>query len=172
LTALRFFHVDTPWTSILAFSGRLGFPTRDPVGRGIDLEFELRALALQRHKCAHVASHKVTTVWLRAVPDQILRYAISFDCLASCSTSQIALGHPDFLQDDKWMTGNRLSIRAVRQRKDDWAEMADGGKRATNKGKDPVALLAAAAARCGPLEVLVQQATTGAILTWAVPAVE
>jgi hypothetical protein len=150
----------------------MAFVVEDFNGDPLNFEDELAVLASERHKCAHVASHGVTTVWLRAVPDQILRYAASFDSLASVSAHLLRTSDPRILRDERWMNDARVKLRFVRERARGYAEVVEGKSRATRTSTDCGLLVAGASGRCGASEVLVEQNRAGAVVAWSVPSVD
>ena len=170
--ALRFLHVDQPWQNLRRIAGRMSFVIDDFNGDALNFEAELAALAQERHRCAHVASYGVTTVWLRAVPEQILRYAVGFDALGSASAELLRRGDPHMLANRRWMHDGRVQLRFVRERGVDYAEYVEGRARAHRTGPDRSALLAAAAGRCGQGEILVEQARTKDVVSWSIPSID
>jgi hypothetical protein len=171
-SALSFLHVDSAWLHVRKLAGRLGYPTTDPVGQPLDYEADLDSLAKERHSCAHIADHPVTAVWLRSVPDRVMRYAVTFDALASASASKLRAGDPAFLSDKKWMTDSRIALRFVRARPRDFAEIKEGGTRAFRTSTSFPNLWAEAATRCGPMEILAHSTLPGTLIDWCVPSVD
>lgn len=170
--ALNLFHVQKPWESMLKIANRLNFATTDAItGNPVNLSADLDGLAAERHKCAHVASHGVTTIWLRALPVRILRVAASFDVLASCAASKLRAGDIDFFGDANWLTTRRIKIRSVRERSRDFAEYVEGRTAAHRVGPDGDTLFAAACGRAQDLEACARFDSAGQLITWTVPRV-
>ncbi len=169
--ALRLLHSDPPWESVRRLAGRLGFAVADFSGTPIDYGVELDRLASERHACAHDSTYGVSTIWLRSVPELILRYAISFDILASVSAQLLRDGHGDFLKDTKWMRDSRVTVRIVRERRKDYGEYKENIARAKHVDNDGDILFAAACARAERTEAVVRLSITGEVVTWAIPFV-
>lgn len=170
-TALRYFHVDQPWESIRAVASRIGFVVTDFAGAPISQQADLAFLAQQRHRSAHDATNPVTTLWLRSVPDQLLRYAIAFDALASCAAQLFRNGHPQMLHDRNFVGSKQLSIRFIQERGGDVAELLEGRTRALRRASDPAVLFSEAEPRCSANQLLVSRAVTNEIGNWSFPAV-
>lgn len=171
-TALSFLHVKKPWDDVRRLAGRMGFPVVDPAGNPLDYSTDLTALAKERHRCAHVAGYGITTVWLRSVPDRVMRYAVTFDGLASASANRMRKGDPPILNDEKWMTDAKIALRFVRQRARDFAEFVEGGTKAFRRGTDFDSVWVAAQGRCGAMEVLARQTAGGGVVDWCIPSVD
>jgi hypothetical protein len=170
--ALNSFHVQTPWESMLKVAARLRFATTDAItGLPVKLNEDLDSLALERHKCAHVASHGVTTIWLRAVPVRILRVAASFDVLASCAASKLRSGDAAYFGDVNWLTADRVRIRSVQERSRDFAEYVEGRSAAYRVDRDGNALFAAACGRSQDLEACARFDSAGQLINWTIPLV-
>lgn len=170
--ALRFLHVDSPFESMRKISARLGYPTTDAAGVAVNFNDELKALVNERHECAHNASHPVTTVWLRAVPSWIVKYAITFDILASRAALLLRNGDSQLLSDDKYVNDQSVVIRFVRERADDYAEVVEGNVRATATAEDRELLYAAARGRCVDTQVLVEMTLAGEPVRWDIPHID
>lgn len=169
--ALRFLHVNDPWENVRLLAGRLSFLVLDSLGQPIDQSADLSSLASERHACAHDASKSVTAIWLRAAPERILRYAITFDALASVSANYFRIGDPNILSDERRISHGSVSIRFVVERSRNFAELLEGRTRATKVSSDVGALFVDAQSRCTPNQLLIQQSKTNAILNWIIPAV-
>lgn len=171
--ALRFLHVRQPFDDMRQVATRLGFPGVDAAtGQPINLKEELLALAQQRHRCAHDAGHNITTVWLRAVPSWIIKYAISFDCLASQGARLLRDGDPGMLRNDQYVASTSVVFRFVRQRRTDFAEVLEGNSRATARGADRDAVYAGARGKCRAREVLVETTIAGEPVRWDIPSID
>lgn len=168
--ALRFLHVRRPFDELLALARRLFFPIGSPL-TSVSLEAELEDLIQERHRCAHDATYMVTSLRLRALPTQIVRFAATFDILASIGAYYLKIGHPPFLADREWLTNTRVALRFVRERRSDYAELREGSSRASRVGTSGDALFAAAAGRCHPHEALVRLDRAGTVVDWSVPIV-
>jgi len=170
-TMLSFFQVDRPWDSVRHLAAELGFVTIDAEGDPLNLKDDLQALAAERHRSAHVASHAITSLWLRAVPDRILRLAIALDILVSSGAHLLRTGDSNVLAGKKWDPTERISIRFVRQRTRDFAEFVGSSKKAYRVSHDGDRLYADATGRCAQLEVAVRQSISREIVAWSIPAV-
>lgn len=171
-TMLSHFQIDKPWEAALDIAGRLGFPIVDASGLPLNLRSDFQALAAERHKAAHVASHPVTSLWLRAVPLRILRLATAMDIMASGGAHLLRLGDADMLAGVKWNPVTRVKIRYVRERAKDFAEFTEGRATATRRAADDIRLWSDAAGRCGALETLVRQGLGNEVTDWALPCVD
>jgi hypothetical protein len=170
-SVLRSFHIFEPWKSSLDLAGRLAFQILDYSGNPIDVQNEMTNLARERHRCAHTASYNVTTIWIRVLPDQILRFAVVFDILASVGASLLRNGDPAFLANEQYVTATMVGLRFIRERSGDFAEFTETGVRATSRNSDPSTLFTRAARRCGSTDAVVQQDLSKAIVNWEIPAV-
>lgn len=168
---LSFLQVDKPWEGALLIAGRLGYATVDVSGAGIDLKADLQELAENRHRSAHVASHPVTSLWLRAVPNRILRIAAAVDMMMSAGAHLLRVGDPGMLAGSKWDPASRLKLRFVRERVHDYGEYVEGAKRASRKSADGAQLFLDASVRCAEYEVLVRQDIASNVVNWSVPCV-
>lgn len=169
--ALKYLHVARPREAVLDLSGRLGFNTLSPTGDRISVDSELRDLVAERNRCAHVASHQVTTLSIRSLPSRIDRFAVTFDILASLSAHRIFLGDTAFLGDPEWMSASRVGLRFVRARKRDFAEFLDGSQRARRVDRDAKTLVRKSRAAASPLDAVVVQDIAGAVTEWSIPHV-
>ncbi|MBF5082573.1 hypothetical protein [Quadrisphaera sp. INWT6] len=173
MTTLRLFHVSPLAQHIRDLLRRLNLLPSLPSGATYDPKEDLHELAQERHRCAHDASSNVTSLWLRAAPERLLRHAICFEAFASIAIHQIHVADADFLSDEKWIESSKISIRFIRQRKKDVAEYREGkdiAKRVRKDG-DISALMAAACAEKVPFELIVQQDETLRVVDWAIPTV-
>lgn len=169
--ALRLFHVQDPWRNCLTLTGRLQFPVVQASGP-IDLRQELALLLQERNRCAHEAGYGVTPIWIRALPNLILRYAIAFDSFASVAADAIRKGNTAYLADENYLASTRVSLRFVKERRSgDYAEIMEGRVRAARVHKDPEDVFRVALGKCGGSEVLVQLTAAGQVVKWAIPVV-
>ena len=166
-----YLQIESPWEAALGIGGKLGYATKDGDGADIDLKADLQELAADRHRSAHVASHPVTSLWLRAVPNRIMRIAVAVDIMSSASAHLIRTGDYEFLLGRKWHPKSRLKFRFVRQRSNDHGEYVGDAKRAFRKSTSGDQLYLAASSRCVDYEVLVRQDIAGNVLTWSIPCV-
>jgi len=173
MTALRLFHVNPPGDNAKRLAERINVLPKQTSNPSFTLKEDLNELVQMRHQCAHVATSSVTSLWLRAVPSRVLRYAATYEILASFGAFHIHIGEPDYLADEKWLVDSRIAVRFIRQRKADVAEYAEGKTRAARvqKDNDAEALYASACSKKVPLEVVVRQDETLAVLDWAIPTV-
>lgn len=171
-SALRFFHVSSPFNSIRSVAGRLSFNVTDSSGQPLDFRDHLDALAKERHKCAHESTYGVTSVWIRTLPDWVLKFAVGFDCLASMGALAFRSGNAKALNDEDWIKPTSLKFRFVRARAGDFREIAEGKKKATATGADVEALYRGAHARCSMDEVLVEQTVALELVRWSIPSVD
>lgn len=167
--ALKYLHVRNPRDAVLGLSGRLGFNTVSPTGEKISVDSELKDLVAERNRCAHTASHQVTTLSVRSLPARIDRFAITFDLLASLSVHRIFLADSSFLGDPAWMDEARVGLRFVRARKDDFAEYIESSQRARRVGHDVAALIRTACSRASELEAVIVQDRSGVVTNWYIP---
>ena len=168
-SALKLLHVDKPWENLRELAARLSFNVAPNAGSPIDLSTDFDSLLEERHQCAHVATHNVTTIWIRSVPERILRCAITFDAFASISANLLQTANTQYLSDPSWVDASKISIRFIRERTHDFAEFKEHGVRALRKGPDGQYLFDDARSRCAPNEMLVWQSNTNSILRWAIP---
>jgi hypothetical protein len=170
-TMLKSFQVESPWNAALGLAGRLGFQTVDLNRDAIDLKEDLDALATERHKSAHVASHSITSLWLRAVPDRLSRIAVSVDVMASAGAHLLRVGDAAMLAGQSFDPASRLRFRFVRERSRDFAETLEGKTKAYRVSPDGDQLYAAARSRCADLEVAVRQGPASDVRNWSMPCV-
>jgi len=162
---LRLFHVPTPFETATSLINRLGLgPT--------DLNVALADITRERHRCAHDASHNVTALWLRTMPERVLGLAVAGDMLVSVAATQLRLGSTAFFNDADWTHHREIKLRFVVERSVGAAEFKEGAARATRVLNDVSAVLAHAAAACAPQEVVVRKSRLGTLVGWAVPAVD
>lgn len=166
-----FFQIDKAWTEALIIAGKLGYATGDIDGSDIDLKADFAELAVNRNNSAHVASHTVTSLWLRAMPDRIMRIAVATDVMVSASAHLIRTGDPVFLSGQKWRPSDRIRYRFVRERSKDFGEYVGEAKRASRTSVDGDGLFVDASFRCIEFEVLVRQDVAGNVVNWSIPSV-
>jgi hypothetical protein len=161
--AMRLFHVEQPWTVIEHISKRIGSPLSD--SRKV-----MEALLRERNKCAHQSSYSVSNLWIRAVPNQLLHLALGADVCISFGANMMHHGDTSFYKDEKWFNASRVTIRFVRERKRDWADIVEGSTRAVhvNLDRDAVKRQAITSAR-GRGQVIVVQDSTHQTLDWTYP---
>ena len=169
--ALRYFHVKNPWESVRLLAARLSFPTVDYLGDPIDQKQDLKELLMERHRSAHEPSTSVTALWLRTVPERILKYAVTFDLLASVAANLLRVGDSQMLSNEEYVDSKLISVRFVKARAKGFAEMLEGNTRASRVGDSLPTLLAAASTRCTQQQVLIEQSITGMTVTWSIPSV-
>jgi len=168
---LSYFQVKQPWDAVREFAGQLGFPTVDADGDNIDFKQDLQALAAERHKAAHLASHPITSLWLRSAPDRILRLAVTLDILVSMGAHMLRTGDSNILSGRKWEPLRYVSFRFVRERGKDYAEFVGASPRAHRVSPDGDRLFAEACGRCSVFEVAVRNGLAGNVNEWSIPTV-
>lgn len=168
---LSYFQVEKPWNSALTLAGRLGFSTVDANGDAISLKEDLDSLAAERHKSAHLATHPLTSLWLRAVPDRLMRIAVPVDAMASAGAHLLRVGNPAILAGKLWDPVTALRFRFVRERSRGFAEIIEGSTRAYRVSNDANQLYRAACSRCADLEIAVLQGLAYDVRGWSVPCV-
>lgn len=169
--ALKYFHVDSPFGSVLEVSRRLGFTTTDLSGNALNLAEHLKQFADTRHAAAHSSRTAISVMWLGSRVNLVKQFAIGFDALASASAAQLRNADSRFLADQKWCNPSRIRVRSVVERKKDYAEFVEGRANAFRTDKNGDSLYRQAAARSAQDQLLVRIGASGKILNWAFPAV-
>lgn len=115
--------VEKPFEAMTSILKRSDFPL---VATSKDL---LSALARNRHQAAHIPSHGIAPVALRAMPNEVLALSFAFDALVSRAA---ALGHAfdSHFQQGKGLKTANIGIRVVtKQTGETWRELKVGGQR-------------------------------------------
>jgi hypothetical protein len=171
-SVLNFFQVKDGWRSLLLLAERLGFETKGPDGSPIDLKQDLESLVKERNKCAHVSTHPVTLLWLRAVPLRLLRIGVAIDVCVSLAAYKLMTADASFLAGHTWSPNDIVKFRVVQARRSDFAELLEGKSRAYRVSQDGRQLYIEASGRCGDNEVAVFQDAARQIRKWAVPCID
>jgi hypothetical protein len=170
-SVLASLHFKGAFASIRSLSGRLGFPTTDPLGNPLDLAKELTSFAQERHRAAHRSKHSVSVMWLGSVVDLVMKYAICFDAFASIASHELRLGSLAFSNDERWGNDSRVVVRTVVPRPKGAGEYVEGRKNALKVHSDVATATAAAASRSVAGDLLVVIDSSRRIVSWSVPSV-
>lgn len=161
--AMRLFHVESPWGTIEELSKRMGVLIPDP-------KETLKGLLRERNRSAHESTYEVSNLWIRAVPHQLQVIGMGADIAMSVAAHQMHIGANDFLQNDNWMSSDRLKLRFVQERSKQWAETLEGSSRAAHVNADKETLIKTAinSAR-GSQQVVVVKDRTLQLIDWIYP---
>ncbi|WP_298455316.1 hypothetical protein [uncultured Cellulomonas sp.] len=170
--AMSHFWIDGSWETVRGVAGRIGFTTTNPAGQNLDLAEEFRAISAERNSAAHQSIHPITSLWLRALPERLMRLAVPIDLLLSCGAHALHNADATLLAGRKWNASARLKLRFVDQRASDHATFKEAAKRATAKGPDGVALFTAACVQASDYEAVVRRDRVKQVVTWALPCAD
>lgn len=160
---LKLFHVQKPWDAVTSLAARLGLPPGDP-------RAELQQFGLERNRAAHDSSHQVSSIWIPHAISLVVKFAISFDAFASVASGALRRAEKSYLSNADW-TSSVVGIRRVVERQRDWAEFAEGGRRAYRTARDLHVLKLDAATRCSDRDLLTVSDIQGQLVEWSVPKV-
>lgn len=161
---LRMWQVQDPWRQMGEFLSRCGLQENTGIEGAISDNFEV--LIHERHSSAHDSTHNVTTIWVRALYKQLMKYAIAFDGLASSGAIRLRSGEWDKPRGSNESLARSISVLFLQERAHGVALMKEGHGRAIRVGKDADSLLREHSKRIESPGVVLWRSRAGDVWKW------
>jgi hypothetical protein len=117
------FNIKDPWKQMTILASKLGLTA-------LPLEETYKAASLRRHKAAHSASTDTPQSDVKQFVREAYAIAISFDLLLTKALRKFSSGDNGYLNGDKKITSENISLRMVKFKNNEWKEYKGNTARA------------------------------------------